>query len=102
MTFADSSDIILFYNSNSLMISLFNIHILIHRFVNFPTQIAESTVLQAIKQLEMETAVELTDDISEAEALLALQAKIRKNPRIKTLATSHRIPVYVTKVKIKT
>ncbi|KAG7589952.1 P-loop containing nucleoside triphosphate hydrolase [Arabidopsis suecica] len=59
--------------------------------------IAESTVLQAIKQLEMETAVELTDDISEAEALLALQAKIRKNPRIKSLATSHGIPVYVTK-----
>ncbi|XP_006300819.2 uncharacterized protein ycf45 isoform X1 [Capsella rubella] len=59
--------------------------------------IAESTVLQAIKQLDMETAVELTDDISEAEALLALQAKIRKNPRIKSLATSHSIPVYVTK-----
>ncbi|XP_010428224.1 PREDICTED: uncharacterized protein ycf45-like isoform X2 [Camelina sativa] len=59
--------------------------------------IAESTVLQAIKQLEMETAVELTDDISEAEAILALQAKIRKNPRIKALATSHGIPVYVTK-----
>jgi nucleoside-triphosphatase THEP1 len=59
--------------------------------------IAESTVLQAIKQLEMETAVELTDDISEAEALLALQAKIRKNPRIKSFATSHGIPVYVTK-----
>lgn len=49
----------------------------------------------------METAVELTDDISEADALLALQAKIRKNPRIKSLATSHGIPVYVTKVKIK-
>ncbi|CAN8235126.1 unnamed protein product [Cochlearia groenlandica] len=59
--------------------------------------IAESTVLQAIKQLEMEVAVELTDNISEAEALLALQSKIRKNPRIKSLATSHGIPIYVTK-----
>ncbi|XP_024007905.1 uncharacterized protein ycf45 isoform X3 [Eutrema salsugineum] len=59
--------------------------------------ISESTVLQAIKQLEMETAVEITDNISEAEALLALQSKIRKNPRIKSLATSHGIPVYVTK-----
>ncbi|XP_018512332.1 uncharacterized protein ycf45 isoform X1 [Brassica rapa] len=59
--------------------------------------IAESTVLQAIKTLEMEIAVEITDNISEAEALLALQSKIRKNPRIKSLATSHGIPVYVTK-----
>ncbi|CAA7043102.1 unnamed protein product [Microthlaspi erraticum] len=59
--------------------------------------IAEATVLQAIKQLEMETAVEITDNMSEAEALLALQSKIRKNPRIKSLATSHGIPVYVTK-----
>lgn len=68
-------------------------------------QIAESTVLQAIKTLEMEITVEITDNISEAEALLALQSKIRKNPRIKSLATSHGIPVYVTKVtknKIKT
>lgn len=47
----------------------------------------------------MEIAVEITDNISEAEALLALQSKIRKNPRIKSLATSHGIPVYVTKVK---
>ncbi|KAL1194101.1 Protein SEEDLING PLASTID DEVELOPMENT 1 [Cardamine amara subsp. amara] len=59
--------------------------------------IAESTVLQAIKQLEMETSVELIDYISEAEAVLALQSKIRKNPQIKSLATSHGIPVYVTK-----
>lgn len=65
-------------------------------------QIAESTVLQAIKTLEMEIAVEITDNISEAEALLALQSKIRKNPRIKSLATSHGIPVYVTKVTEKT
>ncbi|KAL0825722.1 hypothetical protein Bca101_049399 [Brassica carinata] len=55
--------------------------------------IAESTVLQAIKTLEMEIAVEITDNISEAEALLALQSKIRKNPRIKSLATSHGIQV---------
>lgn len=70
-------------------------HIRIH------IQIAESTVLQAIKTLEIEIAVEITDNISEAEALLALQSKIRKNPRIKSLATSHGIPVYVTKVTEK-
>lgn len=49
----------------------------------------------------MEISVELTDYISEAEAVLALQSKIRKNPQIKSLATSHGIPIYVTKVKEK-
>lgn len=54
---------------------------------------------QAIKQLKLnDAAVLLTDNISEADALLALQTKIKKNSRIQAAAKSHDIPIYVTKV----
>lgn len=57
--------------------------------------------MQGIKQLKMnDVALRLTDNISEANALLALQAKLKKNPRIQAAAKSHDIPIYVTKVAI--
>ncbi|KAK2638872.1 hypothetical protein Ddye_026667 [Dipteronia dyeriana] len=59
--------------------------------------ILESSVIQGIKQLKMDAAVELTDNISEAEALLGLQSRLKKNPRIQAAARSHEIPIYVTK-----
>ncbi|KAK7313116.1 hypothetical protein VNO77_37542 [Canavalia gladiata] len=60
--------------------------------------ILEATVIQGIKQLKMSDAgIQLTDNISEANALLALQSKLKKNPRIHAAAKSHDIPIYVTK-----
>ncbi|XP_057749524.1 protein SEEDLING PLASTID DEVELOPMENT 1 [Arachis stenosperma] len=60
--------------------------------------ILEATVMQGVNQLKMnDAALQLTDNISEAHALLALQAKIKKNPRIQAAAKSHDIPIYVTK-----
>lgn len=59
--------------------------------------ITETTVIQGIKQLEMDAAVKLIDNISEADALLALHSKLKKNPRIQAAAKSHGIPIYVTK-----
>ncbi|KAK4255868.1 hypothetical protein QN277_008806 [Acacia crassicarpa] len=60
--------------------------------------ILEATVMQAIKQLKMnDMALQLTDNISEANALLALQSKLKKNPRIQAAAKSHDISIYVTK-----
>ncbi|KAJ1377785.1 P-loop containing nucleoside triphosphate hydrolase [Sesbania bispinosa] len=60
--------------------------------------ILEPTVIQGIKQLKMnDAALQLTDNISEANALLALQSKLKKNPRIQAAAKSHDIPIYVTK-----
>ncbi|CAJ2677230.1 unnamed protein product [Trifolium pratense] len=60
--------------------------------------ILEATVTQAIKQLKMNDAdLQLTDNISEANALLALQSKLKKNSRIQAAFKSHDIPVYVTK-----
>lgn len=47
-----------------------------------------------------DAAIQLTDNISEANALLALQSKLKKNPGIQAAAKSHDIPIYVTKVMI--
>lgn len=56
-------------------------------------------MIQGIRQLKMDdTAVQLTDNISEADALLALQSKLKKNPGIQAAAKSHETPIYVTKV----
>lgn len=47
-----------------------------------------------------DVALQLTDNISEANALLALQSKLKKNSGIQAAAKSHDIPIYVTKVTI--
>ncbi|KAL6202151.1 hypothetical protein ACLB2K_025862 [Fragaria x ananassa] len=60
--------------------------------------ILEATVMQGIKQLKMdEAAIKLTDDISKADALFAMQSKLKKNPGIQAAARSHGTPIYVTK-----
>lgn len=58
----------------------------------------ETSVIQGINQLKMDAAVRLTDNISDADALLALQSKLKKNAKIQAAAKSHDIPIYVTKV----
>ncbi|GMP86155.1 hypothetical protein CsSME_00039039 [Camellia sinensis var. sinensis] len=45
----------------------------------------------------MDDKIKLTDNINEAHALLALQSKLNKNPRIQAAARSHGIPIYVMK-----
>lgn len=59
--------------------------------------ILEVSVIQGIKQLKMDTSIQLTDNISKADALLALQSKLKKNSRIQAAAKTHDIPIYVTK-----
>lgn len=54
--------------------------------------------MQAIKKLSLDEVVQLTDNISEADAFLALHSKLKKNPRIQAAARSQGIPIYVTKV----
>jgi len=39
--------------------------------------------------------LQLTDNISEANALLALQSKLKKNSKIQAAFKSHDIPIYV-------
>ncbi|XP_060209289.1 protein SEEDLING PLASTID DEVELOPMENT 1 isoform X1 [Lycium barbarum] len=64
--------------------------------------ISEASVMQGMKQLNIDDAVEFTDNISEADVLLALQSKLKKNSRIQAAARSHGIPIYVTKTSSST
>ncbi|XP_021288651.1 uncharacterized protein ycf45 [Herrania umbratica] len=59
--------------------------------------IPEASVIQGLKKLKMDAAVQLTDNISEANAILALLSKLRKNSGIQAAARSHHMPVYVAK-----
>ncbi|KAH9623994.1 hypothetical protein KSS87_007011 [Heliosperma pusillum] len=59
--------------------------------------ILEATIVQGIQKLNLDDAVELTDNISEADVLLALQSKLKKNIGIQAAAKAHEKPVYVTK-----
>ncbi|KAK9070588.1 hypothetical protein SSX86_010990 [Deinandra increscens subsp. villosa] len=59
--------------------------------------VSETSSRQVFKHLNMESAVEFTENISEADAILALLSKIKKNSRIQAAAHSNDIPIYVTK-----
>lgn len=58
-------------------------------------------MVQAIRELKMNDTIGLTDNISKADALLALHSKLKKNSRIQAVAKSHDIPIYVTKVAVR-
>lgn len=55
-------------------------------------------MIEGLKKLKMDVAVRLTENISEADALLVLQSKRKKHHGIQAAAESHDIPVYVAKV----
>ncbi|XBI35536.1 hypothetical protein VPH35_121204 [Triticum aestivum] len=60
-------------------------------------QISEEIALQAIKQLELEDMITLTYNISEADAVIALQSKLKKNSQIQAVLKSEDIPVFFAK-----
>ncbi|XP_076896442.1 protein SEEDLING PLASTID DEVELOPMENT 1-like [Bidens hawaiensis] len=64
--------------------------------------VSETSARQVFKHLKMESVVEYTDNISEADAILALLSKIKKNTRIQAAAHSNDIPIYVTKTNALT
>ncbi|XP_072964452.1 protein SEEDLING PLASTID DEVELOPMENT 1 isoform X2 [Typha angustifolia] len=59
--------------------------------------ITETSMLQAIMHLGMDEMIRITDNLSEAGGLLALQSKLKKNPQIQAVAESYNIPIFVTK-----
>ncbi|KAM0931752.1 hypothetical protein ACQ4PT_000062 [Festuca glaucescens] len=59
--------------------------------------ISEETALQAIRQLELEDMITLTYNISEADAVIALQSKLKKNSQIQAAVKSQDIPVFFVK-----
>jgi len=54
--------------------------------------------LQAIKQPGMDEAIQLTDNLSEADEFLALHSKLKKNSQIQAVVKSRGLPIHVTKV----
>lgn len=54
--------------------------------------------MQGIKQLKIDDTIEFTDNISEADVLIALQSKLKKNSRLQAAARSQSLPTYVIKV----
>ncbi|KAJ3708965.1 hypothetical protein LUZ61_012670 [Rhynchospora tenuis] len=66
-------------------------------FLVYAYGISEKNVSEAIMQLGMDGIVKTTDDMSEADALLALSSKIKKNQHIEEFAKSQGIPIFVTK-----
>ncbi|KAJ4837379.1 hypothetical protein Tsubulata_006279 [Turnera subulata] len=60
--------------------------------------ILEKSVIQGINQLKVDSIVEMTGNISKADAILALQSKLKKNPKIQAAAKSLGLPIYVTKI----
>lgn len=55
--------------------------------------------MQGIKQLKIDDTIKFTDNISEADVLIALQSKLKKNSRLQAAARSQSLPTYVIKVR---
>lgn len=54
-------------------------------------------MVQGMKQLKIDDTFEYTDNMSEADALIALQSKFKKNSRLQAAARSRGIPTYICK-----
>ncbi|KAL1537931.1 protein SEEDLING PLASTID DEVELOPMENT 1-like [Salvia divinorum] len=59
--------------------------------------ISEASIMQGIKQLKIDDTMKFTDNISEADVLIALQSKLKKNSRLQAAARSQSLPTYVIK-----
>ncbi|XP_057856494.2 protein SEEDLING PLASTID DEVELOPMENT 1 isoform X2 [Cryptomeria japonica] len=60
-------------------------------------QIMEANLEQVLEAMGLENAVELTNDIGAADAMLALNSKIKQNSWIKEMAKYRQLPVFVIK-----
>ncbi|XP_073287216.1 protein SEEDLING PLASTID DEVELOPMENT 1-like isoform X1 [Primulina huaijiensis] len=59
--------------------------------------ISEASMVQGMKQLNIDDTFEYTDNMSEADVLIALQSKFKKNSRLQAAARSRGIPTYICK-----
>ncbi|RAL38118.1 hypothetical protein DM860_000812 [Cuscuta australis] len=59
--------------------------------------VSEANVIHGIKQLKIDHAIEFTDNISEADALLALQSKLKRNSGIQAAARTRGVRIYSSK-----
>ncbi|CAM8906362.1 unnamed protein product [Rhodiola kirilowii] len=59
--------------------------------------ILEASLLQVTHRFKSDYRIQVTDNISEADAILALQPKLKKNSRIQAVAKAHDLPISVIK-----
>lgn len=64
-------------------------------------QIFEADLLQVAKVMGLESQIDVTDDIGNANAILALSSEMKQNPWIRSVAKFHQLPVFVIKVGLK-
>ncbi|CAA6653739.1 unnamed protein product [Spirodela intermedia] len=60
-------------------------------------KIFEADLLQVAKVMGLESQIDVTDDIGNAKAILALSSEMRQNPWIRSVAKFHQLPVFVIK-----
>ena len=62
-------------------------------------QILEADLLQVANVMGLENQIDVTDDIGNANAILALSSEMKQNPWIRSVAKFHQLPVFVIKVR---
>ncbi|XP_078435548.1 P-loop containing nucleoside triphosphate hydrolases superfamily protein [Wolffia australiana] len=60
-------------------------------------KILEADLLQVAKVMGLESQIAVTDDIGNANAILALSSEMKQNPWIRSVAKFHQLPVFVIK-----
>lgn len=60
-------------------------------------KILEDDLLQVTTVLGLETEIDVTDDIGNANAILVLSSELKQNPWIRAFAKFHKLPVFVLK-----
>lgn len=59
--------------------------------------ILEADILQVVKVMGLEDVVDVTDDITRADALLVSSFEMKQNPWIRSVAKFHQLPLFVIK-----
>ncbi|MQL80764.1 hypothetical protein Taro_013216 [Colocasia esculenta] len=60
-------------------------------------KVLEADLLQVAKVMGLENEIDVTDDIGNANAILALNSEMKQNPWIRSVAKFHKLPVFVIK-----
>ncbi|ERN01283.1 uncharacterized protein ycf45 [Amborella trichopoda] len=63
----------------------------------YTCKILEADLLQVIKFMGLDHAIDITDDIGTANAILALKSELKQNPWIRGVAKFHQLPIFVIK-----
>ncbi|KAL0744008.1 hypothetical protein Bca4012_085521 [Brassica carinata] len=59
--------------------------------------VAEADLLQVAEVMGLEDDIEVTDDVGEADVILASSSELKQNPSIRRVAKLHKLPIFVIK-----